>query len=74
MPCHDWGSGPPHNYNEELLQSKIDKLTRLLCEAGKMFEDFKAFDEYFAPSEELTIWWKEHRKLDKARNRKKRKG
>ena len=41
----------------------LDELTRLLCEAGKVYRKEQE------PSKELLKWWKEHQKKDKKKNR-----
>lgn len=38
---------------------ELDKLTRLLCEAGKIFRGKKK-----GPSKELAAWWEDHQKKD----------
>lgn len=45
------------------LKNIADKLTRLLCEAGKVFRGEKE------PSKELLSWWKDHQKKDKNRGK-----
>jgi hypothetical protein len=41
---------------------ELDKLTRLLCEAGKVYLGEK-------PSKELLKWWKEHKESDEKRSK-----
>jgi len=45
------------------IKNIADKLTRLLCEAGKVFRGEKE------PSQELLDWWKDHQEKDKKRGK-----
>lgn len=47
----------------ELAKDELDKLTRLLCEAGKVYRGEKE------PSKKLKKWWKKHKKKDKKKGR-----
>lgn len=44
------------------LEKKLDRLTRLLCEACQAMEDE---DVALHWSEDLSKWWKAHQKADK---------
>jgi hypothetical protein len=73
MPCYEppW---PGENIPE--LKEKISFLTRLLCEFltamekmenSSMADDRDSFENVM--SDELSIWWEEHKKLDKKRSK-----
>jgi hypothetical protein len=60
MPCYDNDLDDPYyGIVEETIskyKAKINKLTRLLCEAMQNIDD----DSYV--SKELKLWWKEHQR------------
>lgn len=56
---HDYDS----NSDTKSLRNELDKLTRLLCEAGKVH----LFNN--RPSTELLNWWNDHYQKDKLKGR-----
>lgn len=46
-------------YEDSHCKNLLDEMTRLLCEAGKVFRGEKE------PSQELLDWWKDHQEKDK---------
>ena len=46
-------------YEDLDCKRALDEMTRLLCEAGKVFRGEKE------PSQELLGWWKDHQEKDK---------
>lgn len=60
MPCYD----PEHNTSA--YAEKIDKLTRMLCEAMRIVE---GHEHRLKCSTELRDWWDNHKKQDAARER-----
>jgi hypothetical protein len=67
MPCYDERSSAPYIHAE--YQEKLDKLTRLLCEANKIIERL-AGERPVQRSQELFTWWYAHKEFDKRRKRK----
>lgn len=66
MPCYD----PRPDMDRQVQQEKIDKLTRLLCQACKLLEgDWGegAIATASIVSTELKEWWKEHKAWDTQR-------
>lgn len=61
MPCYD------HDYPREInaIHTRIDKLTRMLCEAMDRLESLGA-DKL---SNELEFWWIEHKRADRQRKK-----
>ena len=47
--------------DQSALEEKIDKLTELLCQAGK------AYAGDYTPPTEVRKWWSKYRKLDAER-------
>ena len=66
MPCYD-GRGAE---SDRRAHEKVDKLTRLLCEAMGYLDLRNLGDG----SEELRDWWAEHKEWDRIRESKRRKG
>lgn len=56
--------------DEEPRESRIDKVTRLLCELCKTVERKESIRKKKIMSPELRLWWTEHKKLDAARRHK----
>jgi hypothetical protein len=50
-------------HSAALVKAELDKLTKLLCEAGKVFSGKKK------PSKALLKWWGEHEKRDERRKK-----
>ncbi len=79
MPCR--GPDPtPEDYersakavakHEKEIKDKIDNLTRMLCNAGKIlrYQDVELHSPYVDKKQatELKNWWKEHEDWDKNR-------
>ena len=55
MPCYD----PSPSAIEQDLKNKVDKLTDLLCQAGKAY-----IHQRPAPKD-VIAWWLEHEKIDR---------
>ena len=68
MPCYDSRSEPSYVRAEAKreFQADLNKLTRLLCEVMTVIDEAD-MELNVNPSDELYEWWKEHKKLDKAR-------
>ena len=63
MPCRDYQDDVSYNVRaEQVLKELCDRLTALLCEACSVLER----DALLEDNEELTLWYKEHRKADLA--------
>lgn len=65
MPCRDWGRDEDNSseLRSEIssLQSRNDKLARMLCELCGLTD---SSDRFSRASTELKEWWAEHQKLD----------
>lgn len=69
MPCSD-GLNDSTSYRQEIsdLQSRNDMLARGLCSILKQMETRKLLFP-FTISNEIKKWWKEHKKIDKQREK-----
>lgn len=71
MPCYDVRDEPAYVARE--YQQKVDKLTRLLCEACTVLEDKCSAASVNYPelkdhvSDELGQWWDAHQEMDRKR-------
>ena len=63
MPCLD--GGPTESEMHRLTKSKLDDVTRMLCELCGKLEKKKGGKKLFTP--ELAEWWKAHKAADRVR-------
>ena len=73
MPCYDsrrdeHDSGESWIARAERLEKRCDMLTRLLCEAATLLDNYETYEE---ASKELHEWWRKHKEFDRKRKRKK---
>jgi hypothetical protein len=69
MPCSD-ERGTNADYISSAFQEKIDKLTRLLCEANRVIDHLELKHRRSpgpSRSRELREWWEDHKRMDKER-------
>lgn len=65
MPCRDYDPEPDPTHAEMAsLRSRLDRLTRLMCDTGK---DAESRDYLHQMRGDFREWYAEHRKADKMR-------
>ncbi len=72
MPCsYDPSPEETARYEREritkVIKPKLNKLTRLLCEACQILEQMESESEVFHIPSGLSRWWKAHKKKDAKR-------
>lgn len=64
MPCRDDRDDCRQDYSD--LQTKLDKVTRLLCGVCRATEKAGG-GKLIAANKELNTWWKQHQEADRRR-------
>jgi hypothetical protein len=70
MPCRDYDcerAVRSHNNTFLMMQNKLDKLTRMLCDVLGKWEDRRNGSGCIYLSTETEKWWEEHKFMDKQR-------
>jgi len=62
MPCYD--PRDSYDYAREEFKGELDKITDLLCKAGRAFKAGRR------PPKDVLDWWDAHEKIDERRGRK----